>query len=87
MQNNYYIITGLIELPAAEEMFAAQGDVRPVRVCFEGVETEALESPALLQQVAARMEEHRDKTVKLCHLKYFVRSRQLKRVYIELESR
>ena len=83
--DNYLVLTGLIEVPAVEDWFAATADARPVQVSAEGDSLEALESAALLAQLNARMQERRDETLKPCCLKRFAWCRQRNLVYIELE--
>lgn len=85
VQDNYFIITGLLEVPAAAELFGAAEDVRPVVANFEGAELELVESAAVLAHVCEQMTTRRDKSLKPCRLKRFAWCRQLNRVYIELE--
>lgn len=87
MQDNYLIITGMIEMPAVVDMFAAVGDARPVEVSFEGETFAAQESPTLLEQLSAQMQERRDMELKPCKLNRFAWVSQQNRVYIELECR
>lgn len=87
VQDNYIVITGLVEAPAVAEMFAAVGDARPVEVSFEGEPFAALESATLLEQLNAQMQERGDEEWKPCRLKHFAWDRQRNRVYIELECR
>ena len=87
VQDNYIIITGLAEVPAVADMFAAVGDARPVEVSFEGERFAAQESAALLAQLNAQMQERGDKELQPCRLKHFAWDRQRNRVYIELECR
>ena len=86
-QDNYLVITGVIEVPAAADWFAAAEDARPVQVSVEGESLDALESAALLAQLNARMQERGDEEWKPCRLKHFAWDRQRNRVYIELECR
>lgn len=87
VQDNYIVITGLVEVPAVVEMFAAVGDMRPVEVSFEGEPFAALESATLLELLNAQMQERGDEEWKPCRLKHFAWDRQRNRVYIELECR
>ena len=87
VQDNYIVITGLAEVPAVADMFAAVEDARPVMVSFEGETFAAQESAALLNQLNARMQERCDKELKPCRLKRFARIMKRNRVYIELECR
>ena len=87
VQDNYIIITGLVEVPAVDDMFAAVEDARPVMESFEGETFAAQESAALLNQLNARMQERCDKELKPCRLKRFARIMKRNRVYIELECR
>ena len=87
VQDNYIVITGLIEVPAVADMFAAVGDARPVEVSFEGERFAAQESKALLAQLKAQMQERCDKELQPCRLKHFAWDKQRNRVYIELECR
>ena len=87
VQDNYIIITGLAELPAVADMFAAVGDARPVEVSFEGERFAAQESAALLAQLNAQMQERCDKELQPCRLKHFAWDIERNRVYIELECR
>lgn len=82
VQDNYFIITGLLEVPAAAELFGAVEDDRPVVANFEGSELELVESASVLAHVCEQMTTQRDKP---CRLKRFAWCRQLNRVYIELE--
>ena len=87
VQDNYIVITGLAEVPAVADMFAAVEDARPVSVQFEGVAFNALESAAMLELLNAQMQERGDKELQPCHLKNFAWDKQRNRVYIELECR
>ena len=87
VQDNYIIITGLAEVPAVADMFAAVGDARPVEVSFEGERFAAQESAALLAQLNAQMQERCDKELQPCRLKHFAWDIERNRVYIELECR
>ena len=87
VQDNYIVITGLAEVLAVAEMFAAVEDARPVSVQFEGVAFNALESAAMLARLNARMLERGDKELKPCQLKRFAWLSQRNLVYIELECR
>ncbi len=87
VQDNYIVITGLAEVPAVADMFAAVEDARPVSVQFEGVAFNALESAAMLELLKAQMQERGDKELQPCRLKHFAWVRQRNRVYIELECR
>ena len=87
VQDNYIVITGLIEVPAVADMFAAVEDARPVSVQFEGVAFNALESAAMLELLNAQMQERGDKELQPCRLKHFAWDKQRNRVYIELECR
>jgi hypothetical protein len=87
VQDNYIVISGLIEVPAVADMFATVGDARPVEVSFEGERFSALESAAMLAQLNAQMQERCDKELKPCNLKRFAWVRERNRVYIELECR
>jgi hypothetical protein len=83
VQDNYIVITGLAEVPAVADMFAAVEDARPVSVQFEGVAFNSLESAAMLELLKARC----DKELQPCRLKHFAWDKQRNRVYIELECR
>ena len=85
VQDNYIIITGLAEVPAAADMFATVGDARPVGVSFEGETYAAQESPTLLELLNAQMQERCDEELKPSKLKRFAWVEQRNRVYIELE--
>lgn len=85
VQDNYFIITGLLEVPAAAELFGAAEDDRPVVANFEGSELELVESASVLAHVCEQMTTQRDKALKPCRLMRFAWCRQLNRVYIELE--
>ena len=87
VQDNYIVITGLAEVLAVAEMFAAVEDARPVSVQFEGVAFNALESAAMLELLNAQMQERGDKELQPCRLKHFAWDKQRNRVYIELECR
>ena len=87
VQDNYIVITGLAEVPAVADMFAAVEDARPVSVQFEGVAFNALESAAMLELLNAQMQERGDKELQPCRLKHFAWDKQRNRVYIELECR
>jgi hypothetical protein len=87
VQDNYIVITGLAEVPAVADMFAAVEDARPVSVQFEGVAFNALESAAMLELLKAQMQERGVKELQPCRLKHFAWDRQRNRVYIELECR
>lgn len=87
VQDNYIVITGLAEVLAVAEMFAAVEDARPVSVQFEGVAFNALESAAMLELLNAQMQERGDKELQSCRLKHFAWDKQRNRVYIELECR
>ena len=87
VQDNYIVITGLAEVPAVADMFAAVEDARPVSVQFEGVTFNALESAAMLELLNAQMQERGDKELQPCRLKHFAWDKQRNRVYIELEYR
>ena len=87
VQDNYIVITGLAEVPAVADMFAAVGDARLVSVQFEGVAFNALESAAMLELLKVQMQERGDKELQPCHLKHFAWDRQRNLVYIELECR
>ena len=87
VQDNYIVITGLAEVPAVADMFAAVEDARPVSVQFEGVAFNALESAAMLELLKAQMQERGDKELQPCRLKHFAWDKQRNRVYIELECR
>ena len=87
VQDNYIVITGLAEVPAVADMFAAVEDARPVSVQFEGVAFNALESAAMLELLNAKMQERGDKELQPCRLKHFAWDKQRNRVYIELECR
>ena len=87
VQDNYIVITGLAEVPAVADMFAAVEDSRPVSVQFEGVAFNALESAAMLELLNAQMQERGDKELQPCRLKHFAWDKQRNRVYIELEYR
>ncbi len=87
VQDNYIVITGLAEVPAVADMFAAVEDARPVSVQFEGVAFNALESAAMLELLNAQMQERGDKELQPCCLKHFAWDKQRNRVYIELECR
>lgn len=84
-QDNYLVITGVIEVPAAADWFAAAEDARPVQVSVEGESLDALESAALLAQLNARMQGRRNEGVPTCCLKRFAWCQQRNLVYIELE--
>ncbi len=86
-QDNYIVITGLVEVPAVADMFAAVEDARPVSVQFEGVAFNALESAAMLELLNAQMQERGDKELQPCRLKHLAWDKQRNRVYIELECR
>ena len=87
VQDNYIIITGLAEVPAVADMFAAVGDAQLVEVRFEGETLAAQESASLLARLNARMLERGDKKLKPCQLKRFAWVSQRNLVYIELECR
>ena len=87
VQDNYIVISGLIEVPAVADMFATAEDARPVSVQFEGVAFNALESAAMLELLKAQMQERGDKELQPCRLKHFAWDKQRNRVYIELECR
>ena len=87
VQDNYIIITGLAEVPAAADMFATVGDARPVEVRFEGETYAAQESPTLLAQLNAQMQQRCDEELKPSKLKCFAWVEQRNLVYIELECR
>ena len=87
VQDNYIVITGLAEVPAAADMFATVGDARPVEVRFEGETYAAQESPTLLAQLNAQMQERCDEELKPSKLKCFAWVEQRNLVYIELECR
>lgn len=84
-QDNYLVIAGVIEVPAAADWFAAAEDSRPVQVSVEGESLDALESAALLEQLNARMLERRDEGAPPCCLKRFAWCQQRNLVCIELE--
>ena len=87
VQDNYIVISGLAEVLAVAEMFAAVEDARPVSVQFEGVAFNAVESAAMLELLKAQMQERGDKELQPCRLKHFAWDKQRNRVYIELECR
>ena len=87
VQDNYIIITGLAEVPAVADMFAAVGDAQPVEVSFEGETLVAQESPTLLELLNAQMQVRCDEELKPSKLKRFAWGEQRNLVYIELECR
>lgn len=87
VQDNYIVITGLVEVPAVAEMFAAVRDALPVSLNFEGDVFDAAESATMLESLNAQMQERGDEEWKPCRLKHFAWDRQRNRVYIELECR
>ena len=87
VQDNYIVIAGLAEVPAAADMFATVGDARPVEVSFEGETFAAQESEVLLEQLNAQMQERCDEELKPSKLNRFAWVSQRNRVYIELECR
>lgn len=65
-QDNYLVITGVIDVPAVADWFAAAADARPIQVSVEGDSLEALESAALLERLNAQMKARMDEKLKLC---------------------
>lgn len=65
-QDNYLVITGVIDVPAVADWFAAAADARPIQVSVEGDSLEALESAALLERLNAQMKARMDEKLKPC---------------------